>query len=193
MIPQTEQLMGAGLLSRLDHYFARFISRLAAENPEQEDVAMLTMAAAMVSAHASGGHVCLPLEEIAGKPVVPDTFNPEEQPEDGKRRGRDNKVLVEQARQELTGLQWPALERWERVLRGSEVVGTGEPPTPLVLDTSQRLYLHRYWESEQRLIHWLRERIEAPLIDVDSTWLKAALTRLFPLEAGDTDDPAAID
>jgi exodeoxyribonuclease V alpha subunit len=193
LIPTTTQLMAAGLVSRLDHYFARFISRLAAGDPEQEDMAMLTMAAAMVSAHTSGGHVCLPLEEIAGKPVVHDTFNPDEQPEVGKQHGRDKKIQVEQARQELIGLVWPHLTQWESVLRGSEVVGTGESPTPLVLDGAQRLYLHRYWEYEQRLIHWLRERIEAPPIDVDSTWLKAALTRLFPPEPEDEDDPAAID
>jgi len=187
MIPSTQQLLAAGRVSRLDHHFAQFVARLGAGDLDNDQRAVLTAAAALVSAHTAGGHVCLPLEEITGKPVL------SEQALGETATGIAARAGIDRLPSPLAGITWPKLEVWERTLRGNRVVGDGTPPTPLVLDAARRLYLHRYWEHEQRLVRFLRTRIDARPDAVDPVWLKPALERLFPLERGDATDSSEVD
>jgi exodeoxyribonuclease V alpha subunit len=48
-------------------------------------------------------------------------------------------------------LKWPSVSEWSSVLANSKAVGGPNEQTPLVLDDSNRLYLRRYWDYQQRL------------------------------------------
>jgi hypothetical protein len=50
--------------SALDFQFADLVGRLAARRSIE-----LELAALLVSRHRTGGHICLPLHEIAGQPL----------------------------------------------------------------------------------------------------------------------------
>jgi exodeoxyribonuclease V alpha subunit len=55
-------------------------------------------------------------------------------------------------------LEWPAAKEWRSVLANSRAVGRPDAQTPLVIDESNRLYLRRYWNYQQRLAIALRKK-----------------------------------
>ena len=68
---------------------------------------------------------------------------------------------------------------WREALRGSRLTQGG----PLVLDSTGRLYLRRYWQLERDIARELAARADVPpLMAGDSDWLGAALDALFPGE-----------
>jgi exodeoxyribonuclease V alpha subunit len=139
-------------LSDLDLHFGRFLARLAScETPE------LVMAACLVSHWTSNGHVCLDLNELAGKPLFAQVGTP-----------------------------WPAppREAWTTALLASPVVGRPGDFCPLVLDAHGRLYLQRYWHYEQQLAADLRQRMANNPADLDVARLRDGLARLFPEPPG---------
>jgi exodeoxyribonuclease V alpha subunit len=72
----------------------------------------------------------------------------------------------------------PPAEVWRSALAESALVSDGSTLTPLVL-SGPRLYLHRYFEYEQKLASALRAR--AKLTEaVDEQLLRADVDRLFP-------------
>lgn len=89
-------------------------------------------AAAVVSAMLRRGHLCARLDEH------PDL-------------GNELPPLME---------SWPDVEQWRVDLEASGLVALdGAAFLPLVLDSQGRLYLHRYFEYEQRLADALRARV----------------------------------
>ncbi|HTT07996.1 MAG TPA: exodeoxyribonuclease V subunit alpha [Gammaproteobacteria bacterium] len=82
----------------------------------------------------------------------------------------------------------PALdhEGWMAALRQSGVAGAPGEFKPLILDGTGRLYLHRYWNYEQKLTSDLRARATAEL-QVDEVRLREGLRRLFGTVGGETD------
>jgi exodeoxyribonuclease V alpha subunit len=134
--------------SALDLQFADLVGRLAARRSIE-----LELAALLVSRHRTGGHICLPLHEIAGQPL-PAVY-----------RG------VEVA---------PKADNWTKKLQGTDVVGRPGEFKPLILDEQSRLYLRRYWEYEKRLADIIKSRLKAarPAVNVDL--LRQGLERFFP-------------
>lgn len=55
-------------------------------------------------------------------------------------------------------LKWPTVLEWRSVLANSKAVGGPGDQTPLIIDDSNRLYLRRYWNYEQRLAAMLCEK-----------------------------------
>ena len=55
-------------------------------------------------------------------------------------------------------LKWPTALEWRSVLANSKAVGGPGDQTPLIIDDSNRLYLRRYWNYEQRLAAVLCEK-----------------------------------
>ena len=139
----------AGAFSPLDLHFARFMAKLAgAESAE------LVLAAALVSRQTGMGHICLDLNEAAGKNVV------------------------------QTSLSCPEFARWTDELAKSPVVGTGGADArPLVLDSAGRLYLYRYWQYEKNLAAFFMKQAAAA-VACDEKLLRALLEELFPHEPG---------
>jgi exodeoxyribonuclease V alpha subunit len=84
--------------------------------------------------------------------------------------------------QDVSGTQ-PGFEDWAGRLRASGVVGAPGEFKPLVLDASGRLYLHRYWEYEQRLAAAIRQRAGEEA-QFDPALAAAGLARLFPVATG---------
>jgi exodeoxyribonuclease V alpha subunit len=120
----------------------------------------LALAAALASRAAGAGHACIDLSAWAGSAPFADDWSA------------------------------PPLHEWRRILGASHAAGTGEPPSPLVLDGS-RLYLHRYWRYETEIAADLRARA-ARMPAVDEGALAAGLARLFPAaDPGDQQRVAA--
>jgi exodeoxyribonuclease V alpha subunit len=79
-------------------------------------------AAATLSRNMRHGHICL---ELGGKPPLFEEPQP---------------VLA-----------WPDLKTWQKAFARSLAIGGPDEGRPLVLDSSGRLYLRRYWEYEEAL------------------------------------------
>ncbi len=120
-----------------------------AKSPSAE----LALAAALVCRATAEGHICLNIRQLAGQPLS--------------------------SQDELAQLQAPALDVWRELLLKSGVVGSPGDYQPLILDRADRLYLHRYWDYEQRLAKNLLLRAHQHIDVVDRNCLQAGLQSLF--------------
>jgi exodeoxyribonuclease V alpha subunit len=112
------------------------------------------LGAAFASRAVQRGHVCADLRRLVNAPLL----------------DRDERPVE---------LELPSLDKWRAELCSSGLTGAGNPPTPLVLDAPDRLYLHRYHEYERSLVAQLQERCKH-VEPVDEARLQAGLERLFP-------------
>jgi exodeoxyribonuclease V alpha subunit len=112
----------------------------------------LGLAAALTCQATAEGHVCLALPTLAGQ------------------------SLFEQSAQSIDS---PGVTAWRDALLQSGVVGRPGEYQPLILDSADRLYLHRYWAYEQRLGRSIRERADALVTDIDERQLSLDLDALF--------------
>ncbi len=139
----------------MDKHFALFIFRLASSNKSEA-----ALAAALVSRKTREGNICMALDEYAGKPLLTGNNAP--------------------ARHSFSA---PSLPEWTKQLRQSGVVGTEKSYTPLVLDSKGRLYLRRYWEYENTINRFIRQRCTQNHVELDHERLAADLKTLFPKPA----------
>ncbi|HEY0970877.1 MAG TPA: exodeoxyribonuclease V subunit alpha [Gemmatimonadales bacterium] len=155
-LPTPEALGERGLLRAVDVRFAR-----AAERMQGAATPLELLALALASRAPGAGHVCVELHDVA-RLVRPE---------------RDDALL-----------RWPDASTWTAALRESPFVSSacatdgGSPAgerRPLVLD-GERLYLHRYWRYQQRLVAALGARAGIVRDDVDEALLRDGLLRLFP-------------
>jgi exodeoxyribonuclease V alpha subunit len=146
--------MDAIQFSSLDHHFADFVTRIEGKPCEG-----LWIAAALVSSLSCRGHVCLDLTKVAGYEIMP-------------------------IKAENEQLHLPLADRWQELLAGCDTVGRPGDYTPLVLDASGRLYLHRSWDSERRVAEGIlvRSTLLPP-----AAGLEAGLDRYFPPTTGESD------
>ncbi|MEW8047566.1 MAG: AAA family ATPase, partial [Candidatus Thiodiazotropha sp.] len=121
----------------------------------------LALAIALTSRATGDGHVCLDLGELAGR------------------------ALFDEA--EMT-VQAPGLEEWRVELRDSGIIGAPGDWQPLILDSRNRLYLHRYWVYERRLGDALLQRARSVDQVIDRERAKKILATLFPLHGADATD-----
>lgn len=134
--------------SALDLHFAALIGRLSAHRSVE-----LELAALLVSRQRTGGHICLPLHEIAGQPL-PTVYG---------------------------DLQFaPKAHDWIKKLEATDIVGAPGEFKPLILDEQGRLYLRRYWEYEKSLADIIKSRLKTAQPPVNAQLLRKGLTRLFP-------------
>lgn len=111
--------------SPLDVHLGRFMASFVSQE-HQDDV---FLAAALVSRCVKEGHICLNMNETAGKILF--------QSDDG-----EDTIIS------------PPLETWKASLQNAICVGKPGEFRPLVLDEKNRLYLHRYWEYENRVAQY---------------------------------------
>jgi exodeoxyribonuclease V alpha subunit len=95
------------------------------------DGTLVPLAAAMLSRSTREGNICLPL---ALRPPLPAQLR------------------------ETDSSSWPTASVWRSTLAKSKAVGGPGEQTPLVIDESDRLYLRRYWNYQQRLAVALRAK-----------------------------------
>jgi exodeoxyribonuclease V alpha subunit len=143
------RLYHEGILSLLDIHFAGFMERLAGTCDPQ-----LWLAAAMVSRYTGQGHICLDLSSLDQKRLL--------DAEDGK-----DPVVC------------PNLNDWCKKLRETAVVGTPGEYAPLILDDKSRLYLHRYWDYQEKLARSIRKHVHDDGEDMDMMHLREGLERVF--------------
>ena len=155
MMTLLEQAVRDHLLRPLDVQFSRMIAG--------DDDPMLQLAAAVLSAEAGAGHVCLPLSYL--------------QPE---RLFGGRQPALSQALWQAVGM--PDQLHWIQKLNSSPAVSDGSQPTPLVLQNN-RLYLQRMWQYEGDVVRFIASDNMASLIneirDVNETLLRDTLDRLF--------------
>ncbi len=166
---RLRELHRHGRVEGLELHFSSLLTRLA-RVPSAE----LALAAWLVSRRQREGHSCVELRHCAGQLLEEDT-----------------------AAQDASLLRAPPLESWCRALRASGVVGSAqeEPAAtqrataatapPLIRDAQQRLYLHRYWEYEERIATQLLARAarSIPACAPDAP-LARQLAALFPQDDG---------
>ncbi len=155
MMVLLEQAVRDHLLRPLDVQFSRMI---AADNDP-----MLQLAAAILSAEAGAGHVCLPLSYLQA-----DELFGGRQPE------------LSQALWQAAGA--PDKLHWAQVLNNAPAVSDGSQPTPLVLH-NDRLYLQRMWQYEGDVVRFIASDNAASFINetrvVNETLLRETLDNLF--------------
>lgn len=155
MITLLDQAVRDHLLRPLDVQFSRMI---AGDNDP-----MMQLAAAVLSAEAGAGHVCLPLSYL--------------QPE--KLFGGRQPTLAQALWQAIGA---PDQLHWMQILNNSPAVSDGTQPTPLVLQ-NDRLYLQRMWQYEGDVVRFMASDNTASFInearDVNETLLRETLDRLF--------------
>ena len=159
------RLADAGVLKALDIHFASLVARLSGDQ-----CAETRLAVSLVSRLAADGHVCLDVADTAGKPV--------------RNVFPDEPALT-------SDLVCPDCGPWLECLEKSPAVGEPGERTPLILDSSGRLYLYRYWKHETELACALRERTagQLPLTPGLTERLKSGLGRLFPVGEKEPGDP----
>jgi exodeoxyribonuclease V alpha subunit len=141
-------MIGEEPFSALDLHFADLIGRLSGRACLELDLAAL-----LVSRQRTGGHICLPLREIAGQPL-PAVYR---------------------------GLECaPQAGDWIEKLQATDVVGAPGEFKPLILDGQGRLYLRRYWEYEKKLADIIKSRLKTKPLAVNLKSLREGLARLFP-------------
>lgn len=150
MTPILAKLREHGALSALDVEFARTLSSLSTSVADE-----VLVAAALASRHTREGHVCVDLDRVAERPAT--NF-------DGVA---------------LDGYSYPSRASWVRSLAASPLVTQNGSIAPLVLAPPARLYLHRYWEHEQRVAALLRARAMSMTEPSDPVALRNAQARLF--------------
>ena len=164
----------------------QFALRIAAWSAGASDA--VVWAAALVSHFRSEGHTCLPLDRVAGR------------------------LLSEVIDRAPSSVRLPGLTDWMDALDQSGVVmsparrpsdlcwgpsggdSTAAPAftvAPLVLESSFRLYLHRYWTYEQEAAANLKRR-SAHLHAWDPARLSAAIRHFFPLQPDEAFDWQAL-
>ena len=162
--------------------FAAHAARWArAHGASVQDTEAVRHAAAALSLATSAGHVCVRLTDLAPCPQA--VGKPGELPP-GSKAGRDPVDLPSFAR----GSGGPAdPAAWRALLLSSGVVGTSAAPgaMPLVLDSDDRLYLHRYFDYERRLAtRLMRARAATRDLGGATERLRGRLSALF---AGNAD------
>jgi exodeoxyribonuclease V alpha subunit len=150
-------------LAAIDVQFADLVHRLALAGGDRESARVMRLTAALVSRERGLGHPCIELARWAGASLDGDA-----------------------------AASLPELQPWLATLSASPLVGSGETPTPLVLDTAGRCYLYRYWEAEQRLAARIRRDVEARLDDVSAATLAPKFRELFPAPSGGDADRQAV-
>jgi exodeoxyribonuclease V alpha subunit len=142
-----------GLYNRATGATPEFMVRL-----DGQENRSLALAAALLS-HATGfGHICLDLKTARQPVSVAENGEPP--------------VIV-----------CPDLSHWVVRLKTSSVVGDPGDYCPLILDRSQRLYLHRYWNYEKDLISAIQLRIERQALEshhLNSADIADTFNCLFP-------------
>jgi len=109
----------------------RELARALARLVSERDPLVL-LGVALASRHVREGHVAVDLARVAGS-----------------RLGGDGAG---------SPLKLPLVDPWLSALSASKLVGDGKSATPLVLDSSGRLYLHRYYMHERALAEELARR-----------------------------------
>ncbi|HHO49113.1 MAG TPA: exodeoxyribonuclease V subunit alpha [Desulfobacteraceae bacterium] len=140
-----EKAVQANVLRAIDLHAGLFVEEMTGGSAPE-----LLLAATLASRSVGDGHICLPLDVVAGQPVFPPEFP----------------------------CSAPPLERWRAGLTAGGAVGGPGGAEPLILD-GNRLYLARYHRCETLIAEDLLRRSAIRRV-VDPEQTARLLDRLFP-------------
>lgn len=141
--------------SPMDIHFGNFISSFGPRNKEE-----LFLAAALTSRCVREGHICLNLNELAGKKVFEN--------EDGK-----------------NSIECPSLPLWLASLNSVSCVGKPGDFKPLILNEDGFIYLHRYWQYEKDIAEYIRAAVsKSSEIETEISGLRKKLSLYFDEDSG---------
>ena len=126
----------------IDLQFADFITK----HIEQEEP-LLYLGAAITSYYLRNSHICVDLNRIAG------TNFPEYK----------SGIELLYPETEFTQIKLPELNEWIEALNQFPQLVSQENNTPLILEKSNRLYFHRYWNYESKLSNSLINKCKTDL------------------------------
>ncbi len=151
-IEQIRQLKSGDGFHDIDLQFADFIINLAGK-----DEPFLYLAAAVAGYFLRNSHICIDLRRIAGTrfPVYENIRTYYNTP--------------------LTQITLPQLDEWREKLAEFPKTVSCNALTPLILDSSNRLYLHRYWNYESQLAELIKEKCSTKL-DRINTFSKGSIS-----------------
>ena len=136
---QLELLVKDGHLAPIDLELGYLLGRRAAASlSDVDEVRVVALAGALLSAERARGHSCVDLAAIAGRT-----------------HGGD------------AGIPMPDVDSCRSVLERSGLCADGESPSPLVLE-GDRLYLYRFHAAERRLAAALKSRIASAVDGPDA-------------------------
>jgi exodeoxyribonuclease V alpha subunit len=147
-----------GIFSWIDIHFAQFIAQFCPESPLE-----VFLAAALASRAVQNGDICLDLNKTAQSIIL--------EKENGQ-----------------AALVCPKIDRWLEILSRCPAIGIPGEKRPLVLDSPNRLYLHRYWEYEKTLADLIQKRIQDGMNDLDIDQLNRSLNVYFAKDEGESID-----
>ena len=156
---QLAALAEQGLLAPIDVEFGTLLQRRAAARLSSiDEVRVVGLTGALLSAERGRGHSCIDLAQLAGTSPWSDAIGP----------------------------MLPDAATWRAILERSGACSSGECLAPLVLE-GDRLYLYRFHAAERRLAAAVRSRLIAKVDPAPPDEGTVALLRkLFPA-AGGTD------
>ncbi len=152
-------MQAKGILRAIDCQWIEQLAKHIGENNPS-----ILMAGALCSAYLGAGHICIDLAMIWNKP-----------PEGIER---------EQWQGSLANSGANSVETWCDVVGASALVSSKQSMSerPMVL-IGTRLYLFRYYQYEQQVLHYLRRQFDVPPFDVDAH----LITQLFPKQSDNVD------
>ena len=152
----------------LDAALARGFARAA----PAEAIPLGLLAAALLSHQAGRGHLLMDLDKVHQQPDMMLAITDQNSFEHDLPR-------ASQLLSQVDAASWhSAIAAWPRV-------GTGSPPTPLIL-SGRRLYLRRFWQQEQDIMQAVNARLSTP-VDIDPATINQNLTPLFPASSSPAD------
>ncbi len=146
------RLQSKGVLRAID---CQWIEQLAKHVGESSTSVL--MAGALCSAYLGAGHICIDLAVIWNRPP------------EGIDREKLQSLLADNGT--------TSIEAWCDILKASALVSslTNMSERPMVL-IGTRLYLFRYYQYEQQVLHYLRRQFDAAPFSVDTN----LIAQLFP-------------
>ena len=145
--------------NEIDRQFAAFLSRVTGDSSEPFILACL-----MASRAIEEGDTCAGLEYLSGKRLG-DIF--------------DENFFTEDP--EAADFRLPPLKEWIKAVgSNSAAVSPEGGPAPLVLDSSNRLYLYRYYNYEKTVAEKIRMLADETPPAPEKTLAEKTLNRLFP-------------
>jgi len=139
----------------IHRYFADFMVSLPG-SIDEKDNAHIWLASALVSYFVNKGHICINLQDMAGRELYLDEDN------------EDLSILC------------PPLEQWIECLKRCHLVGDPYENKPLILTEDFRLYLNRYWQYERIFIDNITKKINFQSDSCHESLTDEILERLFP-------------
>ncbi|MFP4460099.1 MAG: exodeoxyribonuclease V subunit alpha [Candidatus Zixiibacteriota bacterium] len=150
-------------LNSIDLHFADFICNLADKNAKDDGYDIIWHIAALLSNKISSGDICLMLKDIENSKIS------------------DNVYINDYDTDHISdNYRFPSIIEIQKALDDTGIVSAPDGFAPLIIDSSVRLYMQKYYYYETKIIEKLSHIINSKPLDFDEGFAKSILDRLYP-------------